>query len=286
MTLISSHAGPSRIRPSIFLPLLLLTALAIRLDFLVASRFVIDSDEAIVGLMAKHILEGGPIPAFYYGQSYMGSFEALCAAGVFAAIGISSFALKLVPLFFSLVFVALVYFITRELAGELAGRAAGLFIACPPITLVEWSSRARGGFIELIVIGTLALYLLLRGLRAGSLRPRRVIAAGLLLGFGWWVNNQIIYFMLPCAAAIAGAALYERPIGSARDLWKGFGRVLRAAFLTLAAFVAGGLPYWIYNLNHDFVSLGMFGHAKRRETLEHLEGVVTQALPIILGAER
>jgi hypothetical protein len=35
----------------------------------------LNSDEAVVGLMARHILDGKR-PVFYYGQAYMGSLDA------------------------------------------------------------------------------------------------------------------------------------------------------------------------------------------------------------------
>jgi len=65
----------------IIIVLLMALAAFIRLDFMGASQWSIDSDEAIVGLMGKHILEGRGIPTFYYGQHYMGSLEAILASG-------------------------------------------------------------------------------------------------------------------------------------------------------------------------------------------------------------
>src|SRR5262245_31707648 len=79
---------------------LLLCALVPRLILLLVTDFNIDSDEAIVGLMAKHFAEGRPWTVFYYGQDYMGSLEAMVAAGVFSVFGPSNAALKCVPLFF------------------------------------------------------------------------------------------------------------------------------------------------------------------------------------------
>lgn len=67
----------------VLLTAFVLAALILRMHLLVGSDFVIDSDEAIVGLMARHIRAGMGIPIFYYGQPYMGSLEALLAAGSF-----------------------------------------------------------------------------------------------------------------------------------------------------------------------------------------------------------
>src|SRR5574344_689667 len=88
--------------------LILFIAFALRLDFLIANNFTLDSDEAIVGLMAKHINEGKTSPIFYYGQHYLGSLEAYAVAGLFKFFGFSAIALKAVPLIFSLIFVVLV----------------------------------------------------------------------------------------------------------------------------------------------------------------------------------
>ena len=73
---------------------LVLVGALLRLDFMRAIGFIIDGDEAIVGLMAKHILERGELPVFYYGQHYMGSLESILASTSFAVFGISSFTLQ------------------------------------------------------------------------------------------------------------------------------------------------------------------------------------------------
>ncbi|NLF25023.1 MAG: hypothetical protein GX589_05115 [Deltaproteobacteria bacterium] len=260
------------------LVLLVLLALMLRLDFLTASNFRIDADEGIVGLMAMHILEGRPIPAFYYGQDYMGSFEALVAVPVFQGLGVSSAALKSVPLFFSLVFVLLVYLLGFEVGGRKVARLSGLFAAVCPAALVVWSSKARGGFIEVVVIGTLAMLLCVRSLRAQRLSCKSTLMIALLLGFGWWVNNQIIYYMLAIG------------FGMLCHLWWGPGRriarLVKHLACGLVGFFLGGLPFWVYNLQHEFSSFRLFGASGKREILAHLTELFTTALPIILGARR
>ncbi len=46
-----------------------------------------DSDQAIVGLMAKHLVEGRAFPLFYYGQTYMLGVDAWVAAPFFLLAG-------------------------------------------------------------------------------------------------------------------------------------------------------------------------------------------------------
>src|SRR5690349_24640541 len=53
-----------------------------------------DSDQAIFGLMAKHIAEGRAFPVFMYGQTYILGVEAWLAAPLFLILGVSVAALK------------------------------------------------------------------------------------------------------------------------------------------------------------------------------------------------
>lgn len=263
------------------LSILLLLAAAVRLDFLAAADFVIDADEAIVGLMAKHIYEGKGVPTFYYGQAYMGSFEAILAAGSFAIFGISNEALLIVPFFFALLLVLLTYGLTREIGGEWAARAAALLMALPPSALVVWSTKARGGFIEIVCLSAAALLTALRWQRSGF-PIAWALLTWLLLGFGWWVNNQILYAVLAIALFMTGVALHDALQSRPR---------LRGKRLALAAsavfgFFAGGAPFWIYNVRHGFPSAALFKGSESADVLAHMQGVVEKALPILFGARR
>ena len=57
---------------------------------------VLDGDEAIVGLMARHMLHQHEFTTFYWGQNYGGSLTAVVMAGVFAVFGSSTATLKYV----------------------------------------------------------------------------------------------------------------------------------------------------------------------------------------------
>jgi hypothetical protein len=60
--------------------------------------FDFDSDQAIVGLMAKHLAEGRTFPLFFYGQNYMLGVQAWLAAPLFFFIGHPSVFLLRLPL--------------------------------------------------------------------------------------------------------------------------------------------------------------------------------------------
>lgn len=266
-------------KPSLILLLILALGLFLRLDFLVANNFVIDADEAIVGLMGLHISHGAEWPTFYYGQHYMGSLEPLMAAGLFELAGPSNAALALVPLLWSLLLIILVYSLAKDCDGQRAGLYAALLTAIAPASLIVWSAKARGGFIEVVVLGALALRVAFLWLDARGASIAKTALLGFILGIGWWVNNQIIYFMLPCALVLAFALMKE-------GLFTALKSLMKHAAVGGAAFLAGGAPFWIYNLRHDFASFGMFRRASLSSLSAHIEGFFGTALPMLFGAKR
>src|SRR4026207_2589032 len=58
--------------------------------FLLSPESYLDSDQAIVGLMAKHLSELRAFPVFLYGQTYMLGVEAWLAAPLFPLFGVSA----------------------------------------------------------------------------------------------------------------------------------------------------------------------------------------------------
>src|SRR6476619_280610 len=92
------HAG-ARARRSHEWPLaaaVVVLAVLFRSAFLIIWPLVaFDSDQAVTGLMAKHLSELRAFPVFYYGQNYMLAVEAWLAAPVFVVGGVSVTALRL-----------------------------------------------------------------------------------------------------------------------------------------------------------------------------------------------
>ena len=115
-----------------------------------------NGDEAIVGLMARHILEG-EIPVFYYGQEYLGSLEALVASFYFRLFGSSPLVLKLSPFSFFLLFQVLCYFLFKKIGGRIVAFIACQFLVLSSSALLIWSVAARGGHIEILTLGVLLL---------------------------------------------------------------------------------------------------------------------------------
>ncbi len=255
-----------------FLLFAVLLGLAIRLNLLHEVAYTIDADEGIVGLMAKHITEGQPVPTFYYGQHYLGSFEAIFSSFFFYLFGESAAVLKIVPLLFSLALICAMYYIAKSLKDTTAGKFAALFTAVAPSMLVVWSTKARGGFIEIVFIGALALLFTIQWLKSPTLKGTCII--GLVLGLGWWINNQMIYFMLPIG------------LWMALKLGLDFKQQIKHIVSGLIAFIVGGAPFWIYNIQHDFVTFQMFGATDSSGVSKNIDNFFSVAMPIILGARR
>ncbi len=93
-----------------------------------------DSDQAIVGLMAKHLSEGRAFPLHYYGQHYLLGVEAWLAAPLFAILGPSVAALRAPVLIINVsIGCLLVWVLYRDAElGPVAALTASLFVVLAP----------------------------------------------------------------------------------------------------------------------------------------------------------
>jgi Dolichyl-phosphate-mannose-protein mannosyltransferase len=211
----------------------ILAGIGMRIWIFSSPLAAIDSDEAIVGLMARHALHGD-VSVFYWGALYGGSQEAFLVAAVFAVAGSSVIALKLVSVAIYAVAAVLVWRVGRRTVGEpAAGIGAGLFWVWPPF-LVWWSTKERAYFGSGIVIGLVAILLALR-LRE---RESRLDAAalGFTLGLGLWATLQSWLLAVPAVVWL----VWRRP------------SVLRLARLALPAALVGASPWLAWNVHHGW----------------------------------
>lgn len=178
---------------------LLVVAAAIRLVFARWSGLPFESDEAIVGLMARHILWGGERPLFYYGQSYLGPLEPFSVAAIFAVLGPSVTALRLAPLGYSLVFLGLTTGYSWRQHGSAAGLATLAYLGVPPLFLLTWSVKARGGYAELLALGALILLLVAQLGDAPAPRIWRWVVLGAASGLALWTDPLALVYLVPSA---------------------------------------------------------------------------------------
>jgi 4-amino-4-deoxy-L-arabinose transferase-like glycosyltransferase len=221
-----------------------------------------DSDEAIVGLMARHALHGD-FTVFFWGQPYGGSQEALLTAPLFAVFGTSLLALRIVPMLLTAAAAAVVWRVGRRAFGELPGAVAGLLVwLWPPYPIVH-TTPAFGFYGATLLYCALLLLLALRIVEEPSLV--RVALFGLVFGLAFWESAQII----PLAAPIIAWTLWRRP-HALRHLW--------AALLAAAV---GALPWLVWNVENDWRSV--LARASLSAYFHGLRLFVSPLLPMLLG---
>ena len=107
-----------------------------------------DSDEAVVGLMARHFA-GGELATYFWGQAYGGSQEVLATVPVFWIAGSGWLTLRLVPIVLSAVTAVVVWRVGRRTIGEPAAGVAGCVSwIWPPFVIYklthQWGFYASG----------------------------------------------------------------------------------------------------------------------------------------------
>lgn len=182
----------------------------LRAALLAAGAFPFHADEAVVGLMARHI-NGGDWPAFFYGQAYMGSLDAtLVALALRVGNAESVLAIRLVQLALYGLTILTAMLLARAIFGE--GTAAlfcGLLLAVPTVNVTLYTTVSLGGYGEALLIGNLLLLTALRFSR----EPRTswlALAWGGLAGLGLWVFGLTLVFSLPTGVWMAITIAHSR----------------------------------------------------------------------------
>lgn len=221
--------------------LVLGVAFVLRLIVLASGAVSFHSDEAIIGLMARHINQGLPIPTFFYGQAYMGSLDALLVSITFRLFGENVLSIRLVQFCLYLLIVITTVVLARRLTGRcFVAIAAGLLMAIPPVVLTLYTTMTLGGYGETLLFGNLVLLI---GYDVTHTYPDsrwRWLLLGLIAGVGWWTNALIAVYALPIV--LFGLARFS---------------IRRWQCYTLAGlmFLIGGAPWWVYNFSHSWAAL-------------------------------
>jgi hypothetical protein len=272
------------------LALFLMLSLAVRVGALLRGWPALDSDEAIIGLMARHILQGAR-PAFYFGQHYLGALDAYIAAAFFAVLGPSTVALRLSMLPLVIGFLIMAIAIAQLTYGKVGAIFAGVVLAFGPAYALLRESAVIGGYQETLFLGGALLLLAYWRLRRPEPAPRTraelwqalgwYALMGLVIGLGVW-SDQLI---LP----IVGAALVALVAARPREALRLPGVAL------LAGAVVGGWPFWSYNVTHHFATFAELAAQNRvagqvgsfpppGDWLAQVGSILSVGLPAVLGS--
>lgn len=215
-------------------------ALLIALSF--AARFhalanpdTTNSDAAIVGLQGLHVLRGELSPLLW-GSTYQTSVDAIVAAGFFAVLGATPFALMLSALSLHVALTVLVYRLLEAALGR--GRAFVLSL------LLVFTGAAIHSYAlypprqAALALGVAALFALDRACRADALSARWPMLAfgGALTTFSLFADPYAL-LLVPGAGVLALFAIMARDPRErgARALAVGLGALLGAVPLVLLA---------------------------------------------------
>src|SRR5215471_5238849 len=172
--------------------LILAGTAVVRLVILFVAQTHVTSDEAIEGLMAKHILEGRAFPFYFYGTSYNAScaWEAYLAVIPFAIAGVGVVALKLPIVLLSLVCLALFYVVAMRLYSIRIATWAALIYALWP-SLAKWHYQPRGyAFYFLFIPLLIILFLIVE--KSESRRALDYFLFGLACGIALWSMELLL----------------------------------------------------------------------------------------------
>ncbi len=264
--------------------------LALRVVVIASGAVSFHSDEAVVGLMARHINQGLPIPTFFYGQPYMGSLDALLVAGSFRVFGESVLSIRLVQAALYVLTVLTTVLLTKRLTGRAwTAVAAGLLVAVPPVVMTLYTSITLGGYGETLLFGNVILLLGwdLAARENVENTPKntdnkglfwRWALLGVIGGLGWWTDGLIVVYLVPVALYLAWHLLW--PLRAAN--------VSQIKWIALAGvmFVLGGLPWWLYNFSHHWEALRFLtgGSGTGVSSGQRVLGFMLIGIPAVMGA--
>jgi hypothetical protein len=220
-------------RHAFFIGLFVFIAVA-RFTILFASQTHVHSDEAIIGLMGKHILEGRHFPFYMYGQPYNAgaAWEAYLAAAAFALFGVGLIPLKACVVALSLICLFVFYRTGCALYDGRTAVFATLVFALTP-SLLKWHFQVRGYSWYFLSIAVLTL--LFASIESSSVPTRRTLALfGLASGLSIWC----LELALPVLAGLWLLLILRRRISFSN------------APVVLIGFLLGYAPVIVFNLAH------------------------------------
>lgn len=214
--------------------LVLISGLAVLWKLLLLSldAFPFNSDEAVVALMARHVLQG-EFPFFFYGQAYLGSLDALLVASGFAIFGEKVIVIRIVQALLYAATIATSMLLVHNWRSDWGTTViTGILLAIPPVNVTLYTTVSLGGYGEALLIGNLIVLFALRYMEDTS-RGGSFMAWGLLVGLGWWAFGLTLVYSIPTAVMLGLSIRRNRLNG-----W-------RAVLPTLAAFGLGSLPWFL-----------------------------------------
>ena len=248
--------------------------LGLRLWIMTGKLGTIDSDEAITGLMARH-LWNGEFRAFMWKFNYQGTIGTYPVALSLKLFGSNQFALELPYLIMSTGAAVIVWRIATRFLNEAQAAIAGLIFWVWPAVFVWLSVKPLLFYVPTMLLG---LSMLLCAVRAveGSTKYVDWAAMGLFAGLAWWTSPNVSYFLAPLGVWLL--------VFHWRDMWRALWPLWPPRLLLAVPFALLGAAPWIRNdMVYGWDSLKVDQGLASGSYLDHLGYFFTHALPVALG---
>jgi hypothetical protein len=227
------------------------------------------SDAAVVGLQAMHLLRG-ETSWFLWGSGYQTSVDSWVAAGFFRVLGVTPLALMLSAF---VGYLALLGFAYATLRRRFAPWSAALLVTplvfmAPPVHIYAFYPPRQASLTLVFA----ALWLLDGATRARS-SVRRAAIGGAVAGLACFADPYALLF-LPAFVVLLLLLARDARVESA-------GRLRLAA--GLAGLVAGLVPFWL--LSHSAGATHGVFQFDPAASQRHVRLLVEQCLPYLLGVD-
>ncbi len=176
-------------------------------------------DGALSGIVALHLRDGVERLVFVPLVPYSGSLKSHLAAALAFAIDPAR-AFVLASVLFYLAYVAGLFRLARHVGGRGAAVLAGLYAAFAPAFVTRYSLSNDGNYVEVLALGTWALWFATLWAAEEPGRETRALCAGLLLGLAFWCH---ILAVIHLAAVCAVLVLYGKARAVPSLAWLGVG---------------------------------------------------------------
>ncbi|MHB0967447.1 MAG: hypothetical protein ACYC36_13440 [Bellilinea sp.] len=278
--------------PAVWIIVVILLQAGVKIWALIREAVPFNADEAVVALMAKHILQGER-PIFFYGQAYMGSADAYLVAAGFWMFGEQVWVIRLVQSLLYLGTILTTMWIVARLAGNpRAAAISGLLLAVPAVNMTLYTTASLGGYGEALLLGNIIViagFWLVDRLKSIEEKKTSVktsalpaLILGLLTGLGLWVNGLTLVYVVSMLAFVLYTVVKNK-------IWPAL--VFLICF-GLAGVLIGALPWWLYAAQNGFQALTgeLFGSAIAVEggsyalrILNHISSLMLLGSSAILG---
>jgi len=227
---------------TIWLWIALIGAASLKTALICLDVLPFNSDEAIVALMARHILDGER-PLFFYGQAYMGSLDAVLVALGFWIFGQHVWVIRVVQgILYLGVLLSTVKLAEVVLHSRRVGILAALILAFPNVTMTLYTTATLGGYNEALLLGNVIIILGIKIFR--KIEPEHKgankywLAWGFLVGLGFWAFGLTLVYSIPMGVCLIWG-LAQRQGYTKRQ-------ALHSAGIVLLGGIVGSWPWWLF----------------------------------------